>query len=43
MSAQVNNALRIDDPELCHQLSELLMKNRAVVHGVRDQVELQRV
>lgn len=43
MSAQVNNALRIDDPELRYQWSELLMKNRAVVHGVRDQVELQRV
>ena len=43
MSAQVNNALRIDDPALRYQLSELLLKNRAVVHGVRDQVELQRV
>ena len=36
-------AVRIDDPELRYQLSELLMKNRAVVHGARDEVELQRL
>jgi DNA-binding response OmpR family regulator len=36
-------ALHIDDPELRYQLSELLMKNGAVVHGARDEVELQRV
>jgi hypothetical protein len=36
-------AIRIDDPELRYQLSELLMKNRAVVHGARDEVELQRL
>ena len=36
-------AVRIDDPELRYQLSELLMKNGAVVHGARDEVELQRL
>jgi len=36
-------AIRIDDPELRYQLSELLMKNGAVVHGARDEVELQRL
>ena len=36
-------ALHIDDPELRYQLSELLMKNGAVVHGARDGVELQRL
>ena len=36
-------AVRIDDPELRYQLSELLMKNGAVVHGARDEVELQRM
>jgi hypothetical protein len=36
-------AVRIDDPELRRQLSELLMKNGAVVHGARDEVELQRL
>ena len=36
-------AVRIDDPELRYQLSELLMKNGAVVHGARDGVELQRL
>ena len=36
-------ALHIDDPELRYQLSELLMKNGAVVHGARDEVELQRL
>ncbi len=36
-------AVRIDDPELRYQLSELLMKNGAVVHGTRDEVELQRL
>jgi hypothetical protein len=36
-------ALHIDDPELRRQLSELLMKNGAVVHGARDEVELQRL
>ena len=36
-------ALRINDPELRYQLSELLMKNGAVVHGARDEVELQRM
>jgi CheY-like chemotaxis protein len=36
-------AVRIDDPELRYQLSELLMKNGAVVHGARDEMELQRL
>ena len=36
-------AVRIDDPELRYQLSELLMRNGAVVHGARDEVELQRL
>ena len=36
-------AVRIDDPELRYQLSELLMKNGAVVHGARDEVELQQL
>ena len=36
-------ALHIDDPELRYQLSELPMKNGAVVHGARDEVELQRL
>jgi CheY-like chemotaxis protein len=36
-------ALHIDDPELRYQLSELLMKNGAVVHGARDEVELQQL
>ena len=36
-------AVHIDDPELRYQLSELLMKNGAVVHGARDGVELQRL
>ena len=36
-------AVSIDDPELRYQLSELLMKNGAVVHGTRDEVELQRM
>ena len=36
-------ALHIDDPELRYQLSELLMKNGAVVHGARDEMELQRL
>ena len=36
-------AVRIDDPELRYQLSELLMKNKAVVHGARDEVELQQL
>ena len=36
-------ALHIDDPELRWQLSELLMKSGAVVHGARDEVELQRL
>jgi DNA-binding response OmpR family regulator len=36
-------ALHIDDPELRYQLSELLMKNGAVVYGARDGVELQRL
>ncbi len=43
---ELNNrriALPIDDPELRYQLSELLMKNGAVVHGARDEVELQRL
>ena len=36
-------AVRIDDPELRYQLSELRMKNGAVVHGARDEVELQQL
>ena len=36
-------AVRIDDPELRYQLSELLMKNGAVVHGARDEIELKRL
>ena len=36
-------AVRIDDPELRYQLSELRMRNGAVVHGARDEVELQRL
>jgi hypothetical protein len=36
-------ALHIDDPELRYQLSELRMRNGAVVHGARDEVELQRL
>ncbi len=36
-------AVRIDNPELRYQLSELLMKNGAVVHSARDEVELQRL
>ena len=36
-------AIRIDDLELRYKLSELLMKNGAVVHGARDEVELQRL
>jgi DNA-binding response OmpR family regulator len=36
-------ALHIDDPELRYQLSELLMKTGAVVHGARDEMELQRL
>ena len=36
-------ALHSNDPELRPQLSELLMKNGAVVHSARDEVELQRL
>ena len=36
-------ALHIDDPDLRRRLSELLMNNGAVVHGARDEVELQRL
>ena len=36
-------ALHIDDPERRRQLSKLLMKNGAVVHDARDEVELQHV
>ena len=39
----VPSAVRIDDTEFRYQLSELLMKNGAVVHGARDEVELQRL
>ena len=34
-------AIRIDDPQLRWQLSELLMKNGAVVHRARDEEELR--
>ena len=34
-------AVRIDDPQLRWQLSELLMKNGAVVHRARDEEELR--
>ena len=34
-------AVRIDDPQLRWQLSELLMKNGAAVHRARDEEELR--
>jgi hypothetical protein len=36
-------ALHINGLELRWQLSELLMKNGAILHGARDEVELQRL
>ena len=34
-------AVGIDDPQLAWQLSDLLMKNGAVVHRARDEEELR--